>query len=453
MGSRIILAIALSLGFLVHVTALRAQDYRARVQGTVTDHSKGAVAGAKVTLRSVATGVESTREADASGHFIFDFVTPGAYTLTVEMTGFSVFQQENITVLTRGDVTVNPELSVGGVAQTVSVAAEALALEFNTTTMAQTVTGKMLQDLPLLARNPFTLVLLDPAVVNRYSTVSYRNPFYMQAANGVDVGGSTGGRNDILLDGVPVGVDSRGSYTPSMDAVQEVSVQQNSVDAEFGFSAGGNMSVSMKAGTNEYHGTGYYFGRNPALNAMTNRYTRSPNLVRQHIGGGTVGGPILKNRLFTFFSYERWSKTEPREGTRTLPTDLERVGDFSQSLNAAGGLRVIYDPWTTKLDPATSTATRTPFPGNVIPVSRIDPSAAIVMKDIWKPNGPGDDITGVNNYKATYAWWTKYYNISNRTDWVANEKFACTCATAHSGRAWTIRITPTRPPHLPTTAA
>src|SRR5436309_7763530 len=257
MGTRTILAIALSLGFLVQVTALRAQDYRARVQGTVTDQSKGAVAGAKVTLRSVATGVESTREADASGRFIFDFVTPGAYTLKVEMQGFSVFQQENITVLTRGDVTVNPELSVGGFTQTVSVAAEALALEFNTTTMAQTVTGKMLQDLPLLARNPFTLVLLDPAVVNRYSTVSYRNPFYMQAANGVDVGGSTGGRNDILLDGVPIGVDSRGSYTPSMDAVQEVSVQQNSVDAEFGFSAGGNMSVSMKAGTNEYHGTGY----------------------------------------------------------------------------------------------------------------------------------------------------------------------------------------------------
>src|SRR5207247_152397 len=158
-------------------------------------------------------------------------------------------------------------------------------------------------------------------------------------------------------------------------------VQQNSVDAEFGFSAGGNMSVSMKAGTNEYHGTGYYFGRNPALNALTNRYTRSPNLVRQHIGGVTAGGPLLKNRLFTFFSYERWSKTEPREGTRTLPTDLERAGDFSQSKNAAGGLRVIYDPWTTKLDPATSTASRTPCPGNVIPISRIDPSASTAIND------------------------------------------------------------------------
>ena len=115
--------------------------------------------------------------------------------------------------------------------------------------------------------------------------------------------------------------------------------------------------------------------------------------------GGTVGGPIVKNKLFTFFSYEKWKATQPSAGTRTLPTDLERVGDFSQSKNAVGGLRTIFDPWTTKFDPVTSTATRTPFPANIIPPSRIDPSAKIVMGDIWKPNGPGDDITGINNYK------------------------------------------------------
>ncbi|HEU0141787.1 MAG TPA: carboxypeptidase-like regulatory domain-containing protein, partial [Bryobacteraceae bacterium] len=400
-----------------------AQDYRARVQGNVTDQTQAAVAGAKVTLTNQDTGVELSRLTDGSGRFLFDYVAPGTYTVRMEMAGFSPFSQENITVLTRGDVTVNGTLSVGGITQTVNVSESVMALEFNTSTMSQTVTGKMLQDLPILARNPFTLVLLDPAVVNRYSTVAHRNPFYMQAANGVDVGGATGGRNDILLDGVPIGVDSRGSYSPSMDSVQEVSIQQNSVDAEFGFSAGGNMSVSMKSGTNEYHGTVYYFGRNPALNAMANRYTRSENLVRQHIGGGTVGGPILKNRLFTFFSYERWNKTEPREGTRTLPTDLERTGDFSRSLNAAGGLRTIYDPWSTQFDAATSTASRTPFPNNIIPNSRIDPAAAIVMGDLWKPNGPGDDITGTNNFKITYPWWTKYYNLSNRTDWNVNDKF------------------------------
>ncbi|MCC6860431.1 MAG: TonB-dependent receptor, partial [Bryobacterales bacterium] len=400
-----------------------AQDYRARVQGSVLDQSEAAVVGAKVTLLNVNTGVETNRPSDATGHFLFDYVPPGTYTVKVEMAGFAPFTQENITVLTRGDVTVNAKLAISGVTQTVNVSEVALTLETNTTTMAQTVTGKMLGDLPVLARNPFTLVLLDPAVVNKYWDVSHRNPFYMQAANGVDIGGNTGGRNDLLLDGVPIGVDSRGSYAPNMDAVQEVSIQQNSVDAEFGFSAGGNMSVSMKSGTNDYHGTVYYFGRRPKLNALANRYTRSVNVVKQDMYGLTAGGPIAKNKLFTFFSYEKWKATQPREGSRTLPTDLERLGDFSQSKNGVGGLRTIYDPWSTKFDPVTSTATRTPFAGNIIPANRIDPSSKIIMGDIWKPNGPGDDITGINNYKITYPWWTNYYNFSNRTDWNASEKF------------------------------
>lgn len=404
------------------VATAPAQDYRARVMGTVMDSTQAAIPGATVTLRNVKTGVETTRETDAVGNYRFDFVEPGSYTLTVQAAGFNRFVQENITVLTRGDVTVNATLSVGDVAESITVEAAPVEVKFNTTTMAQTITSRLLADLPVLARNPFTLVLLNPAVINRYWDIAHRNPYYMQSSNGVDVGGDTGGRNDLLLDGTPLGVDSRGSYAPPMDAVQEVAVEQNSVDAEFGFSAGGAMSVSMKAGTNELHGNAYYFGRNPALNALANRYTRSEQIVRKHVVGGTAGGPLVKNKLFTYAVYEYMRDIQPREGTRTLPTDLERTGDFSQSRNILGGLRVIYDPWTTKLDPATNTATRDPFPGNIIPASRIDPTAKIFMADVWKPNGPGDDITGSNNYKMTYPWWNFYHNFSNRTDWMISEK-------------------------------
>jgi hypothetical protein len=258
--------------------------------------------------------------------------------------------------------------------------------------------------------------------VNQYSTLDKLNPYYMQASNGMDVGGTTGGRNELLLDGAPIGVWSRGSYSPSMDAVQEVSIQQNSVDAEFGFSSGGVVSVGMKSGTNEYHGTASYFGRTPGFNALANRYTRTKNVVRQNDEGFTVGGPIRKNRLFTFFNYERLYKTEPREATATLPTDLERTGDFSRSLPVYGLQRTIYDPYTTVLDPTSNTATRLPFAGNVIPATRIDPSAKVVMNDIWKPNGPGDDLAGTNNFKMTYYYWTKYWNFSNRTDFYASDK-------------------------------
>jgi hypothetical protein len=419
-------AFAIRLGLLALIAAIlpiHAQDYRARVQGIVTDSTQAAVVGAKVTLLNTQTGIESSKVTAENGQYLFDFVAPGTYKLTVEAAGFASFIQDNISVLTRGDVTVNAALAVGQVNQAVNVSESAMEVEFNTTTMSQTVVGKMLAELPVVARNPYTLVLLNPAVVNQYWDVSHRNPFYMQSSNGVDVGGSTGGKNDMLLDGIPMGVLSRGSYSPSMDSVQEVAITQNSVDAEAGFSAGGVMNVSTKSGTNQFHGTGYYFGRNPALDAVSNSVTHSPNTVRNHIGGGTIGGPIKKNKLFFFFAYEQWKNTQPSSTIRTLPTDLERTGDFSQSLNVNGGLRTIYDPMTTVFNAATNTSTRMPFAGNVIPQSRIDPTAALFMKDIWEPNGSGDNITHVNNYKNTYPWWLQYKNLNERTDWNINDQW------------------------------
>jgi hypothetical protein len=394
---------------------LPAQDYRARLQGIVTDSSDAAVVGATVTIRNNGTGVSTTRPTGANGAYLFDNVEPGSYTVTTEFTGFARQVQENLLVQTRADVTVNFNLKPGALVETITVSASAVTLQFNTTTRELTVDQKMLMDLPVKARNPFTLALLDPAVVNRY--FAERNPFFMWSSSLIDVGGNTTGRNDLLLDGAPIQVGPKGSYAPPMDAVQEFSIQQNSVDAEFGHSAGGTLSVSMKSGTNEYHGTAYYFGRNPAFNAVVNPITRSPNFVRNHIWGGTIGNPIKKNKLFNFFTYEGWRTKEPRDAIRTMPTDLERTGDFSRSLNRAGGLRMIYDPTTTVLNVATNTATRQPFPNNIIPQNRIDPTARRFMDDIWGPNGPGDDAAGTNNFKKSYPWPMKNANFSNRTDW------------------------------------
>jgi hypothetical protein len=403
--------------------AANAQDYRGQVQGIVTDSSQAAVAGATVTLRNSNTGVESTKQTDAAGAYLFDFVAPGNYSISVEASGFQKFQHSDITVLTRGDVSVNAQLTVGAVAETVNVTGQAATVNFNTSTMTTMVTGQLLKDLPVLARNPFTLALLNPAVVNRYWDVSHRNPFYMWSNSGMDVGGSTGGKNDQLLDGVPLGYAARGSYNASMDAVQEVAVQQNAVDAEFGFSAGGTLNLSMKSGTNDFHGTTYYFGRNPRLNAISNRLAGEESVVRNHIWGGTIGNPIIKNKLFNYFSYEQWKSTQPQNTTATLPTDLERTGDFSRTFTPSGALRTIYDPFATQYDPATATVTRQPFPGNIIPPGRIDPTGQKIINDLWKPNDPGDNITGINNYKKSYYWWLKYWNISDRVDYNINEKW------------------------------
>ena len=400
--------------------ALIAQDYRARIQGIVIDSTGATVSGARVAIRNISTGISAARETGQNGAYLFDNVEPGLYIVFAEMPGFARQQQENVLVQTRADVTVNFTLKPGGLVETVNVIASAVELQFNTTTRELTVDRKMLMDLPVKARNPFTLALLDPAVVSRYT--AEKNPFFMWSSSQMDVGGSTSTKNDLLLDGAPTQIGPKGSYAPPMDAVQEFSIQQNSVDAEFGHSAGGTLSVAMKSGTNEIHGTAYYFGRNPALNAVQNPITRTPNFIRNHIWGGTVGGPIRKNRLFTFWTYEGWRTKEPRDAIRTMPTDLERVGNFSQSLTRSGTLRTIYDPTTTVLDVATNTATRQPFPSNLIPANRIDATARRIMQDFWGPNGPGDDLSGSNNFKASYPWPMKDANFSNRTDWNASDK-------------------------------
>ena len=339
-----------------------AQDYRAKVQGLVTDPTQASVVDATVTLKNVNMGVEEVRKSDASGRYVFDFVVPGTYTITVEAAGFQKTNQENIAVLTRGDVTVNVSLKVGDVTQQINVSEVVAQVDFNSATVSQTVQGNLVKDLPVLARNPYTLALLNPAVVNDYWDVSHRNPFYMWSSGGLDIGGPTGGKNDQELDGVSLNISARGSYNLPMDAVQDVTVQQNSADAEYGFSAGGTLLMSQKSGTNEYHGTAYFFGRNPDLDALTNRITRDPAVVRETIGGGTIGSPVIKNKLFNFFGFEKWQITQPSGNTSTVPTTLEREGDFSQSMMPDGsGIRPIYDPTTTNFNAATNSATRTPL--------------------------------------------------------------------------------------------
>ncbi len=400
------------------VSVTLAQDARARVQGLVSDTTQAVVAGANVTLRNDATSIQKTMQTSPVGQYLFDFVSPGTYTVSMEMSGFRKFVQRNVLVQSRGDVTVNATLEIGSVGEAVTVEASPIAVQFNTTTMALTLDTKMANSLPIIHRNPFLLVSLNPATVIRSS--NEQSPFHHWAASQFDVGGNTSTKNDIILDGSPSMTTQKSSYTPPMDAVQEVNLQQNSVDAEFGHSAGGILSVQMKSGTNDYHGTGYYLGRNPALNALADRTTGGKNLTSQHVWGGTIGAPILKNKLFNFFSYEAWRTIEPKAVQYTMPTDLERTGDFSRSLNTVGALRTIYDPYTTNT--VGSTVTRQPFAGNVIPVSQQDPTARKMMADIWKPNGAGVGPTGVNNFLSGYANRFTYWNVSNRTDYNISDR-------------------------------
>ena len=419
--ARMTMSVALAFTLVALMTSSSmAQTYRGRVQGVVTDESKALVVGAQVTLTNVNTGLKAVRQSSDTGLYVFDAVDPGSYSVTVEVNGFNKFVQENVTVQSGADITVNPVLKTGSVNSSVTVIEAPVAVDFNSSNKELTIDNKMAEETPRLDRNPFKLTLLAPSAIN---TRGEMQPYHSWSMNSVDLGGGTNLANDLQVDGSPIGLGHKGSYPPNTDAVQEVIVSQNSVDAEVGHSAGGLISMTTKSGSNDWHGTGFYVGRYPWLSAEADRTTNSLNAQRQHMMGGTLGNPILKNKLFNFSSLEYWKVSYPNSYVTTVPTALEQNGDFSQSYNVDGGLRTVYDPWTTKLDPVSGAVSVQPFPGNKIPSSRFDPLTSSLMKQFWAPNNAGDNITGVNNYKKGFIERYNYYNFSERVDYNINNKW------------------------------
>ncbi|MBZ5594279.1 MAG: carboxypeptidase-like regulatory domain-containing protein [Acidobacteriia bacterium] len=407
---------------LILASTILAQDYRGRIQGLVTDQSQAAIPNVTVTLHNVNTGINTVRQTSDTGLYLFDLIDPGTYTVTIEAAGFSRFIQENIVVQTRGDITVNATLKPGTVQESITVAESPVDVQFNTSNQDLTIDSTMARETPRYDRNPFKLTLLAPEAINTRGEV---RPFESWSGNSVDLGGQTNLKNDLQIDGSPVGMGHKYSYPPNMDAVQEVIVSQNSVDAESGHSAGGIITMTTKAGTNQWHGDAFYLGRYPWLNAESDRTIFSKSATRQSIIGGTLGNPIKKNKIFNFFSIENWKLDSPANYVTTLPTSLEQQGDFSQSYGLQNGksvLRTIFDPFSTVIG-ANGTVTRMPFSGNKIPQNRWDPVAASFMKDFWPANNPGDNITGVNNFKFGYIDAWNYYNIGDRADWNINDKW------------------------------
>ena len=410
---------SLALGVWLSFSAF-AQSYRAQVRGLVTDGSGATLPGATVTLANGSTGVNVTRQSDSQGIYIFDYVSPGKYSITVQAPGFGQFTQQNIDVQSGGDVTVNATLKPGELQQSVTVEATPPAVDFNSSNQELTIDTKMANDTPRLDRNPFKLTLLEPAAIN---TRGEMQPFNSWAANSVDLGGGTNLKNDLLLDGAPIGIGHKNAYPPNQDAVQETIVAQNSVSADAGHSAGGIISVTTKGGTNQWHGSLFYLGRYPWLSAEADRTRFTANAQRQNMFGGTLGNPIWKNKIFNFSSVEYWKIASPASYTRTVPTPLERVGDFSQTLAANGAQRVIYDPFSTMVNPATGAVTRNAFPGNIIPANRIDPLSSKLASYLWDANVGNTGYNHLNNYQKGYSDSYDYYNWSDRIDYVINDKW------------------------------
>jgi hypothetical protein len=388
---------------------LEAQTFYGSIVGTVTDASGASVPSAAVALTSLGTAERRTAQSNADGNYEFVNLVPGRYRVDVEKTGFKHLTRDDIEVQVQATVRVDAGMQVGDVGQTVEVSAQAPLLQTETSSLGTVVEQRKVQEMPLNGRNVINLVTLVPGVVAQGDAMTNPTGQNIFSFGNYQIDGGIAGQNATFLDGAPLNV-AQGSLIaliPTQDAMQEFKVQTNALGPEFGRFAGGVINLTSKSGSNEFHGQAYEFLRNKVLNANTffnNRAGLGTPSFTQNQYGTNIGGPIKKDKTFFFFSWEGFRVRQGDSITYAVPTLQQRAGDFSGTLTSTGAQIPIYDPTTntcaeTTASPCPTTgAIRSPFPGNIIPPSRLDPTAKILANYWGLPNAPGVQYTNVNNY-------------------------------------------------------
>lgn len=389
---------------LATVFSVAAQTSKALISGIVTDGSGAAVVGAKITITDVSRGLDYRSETNASGVYRVIELTPSVYRLTAEAAGFRTYVLESLPLSTQQNATLNITMEIGAVTERVQVTATGPLLEASSATLSSVVENKKIIDLPLNNRNIYSLLKLVPGITP--STPNSESDFFTSTIR-FSINGGKESLNDIQLDGVTAMVQSdiQGIYgasaIPSVEGIQEFRVQTNSYTAEYGRSGGGQVTMLTKSGSNDFHGSAFEFLRNSAMDAKSfflNRSNGRKASFQQHQYGASAGGPIKRDKTFFFALYEKRLVKSGSFSQFTVPTAQQLDGDFSNTKNANGTVRTIFDPFTTRVNPADSTKfIRTPFAGNQIPKAMMDPVALNAVK-LWpSPNQPGSLNANQNN--------------------------------------------------------
>src|SRR3954465_10603747 len=387
---------------LAMVGGATAQEFRATVKGQVVDSSKASLPGATVTIRNQDTNEVATATTNTEGNYTIPFLRPGTYTLTVEMSGFQKYSRSDMRLEVSQIAVINAQLGVGGVTESVNVSAESPLLETSKADRGTVIDQARIAELPLQSRSPMALATLIAGVTYNAQAV-YLRPFDNGALADWSMNGGQNRNNEFLLDGAPNNANQGGNniaYVPPAEAVQEFKVSTNSYDAQYGRTAGGVINMSLKSGTNSFHGVGYDFMRPKGLaaNSFLLNSCSAPK-TDQYIDqyGFSVDGPIFKNKTFFLFTGEKYREGTPNPLFSTVPTPAMKNGDFSGLVDASGRLITIYDPATGR--DVNGVWTRDPFPGNIIPKDRINPIARNILSYFPAPNvhTPGDESTA-NNY-------------------------------------------------------
>lgn len=378
--------------------SLLGQSVTATIAGTVRDRSGAAIPNATIVATNLSTNISSTAVSNASGEYIILNLPADKYSVEANMSGFRRFVQTGIILDVSQKAELNIVLEIGDVTSTVSVVGDLNTIQTTDATVSDVVNGESIRNLPLNTRNPYALLQLEPgyagSVGNNYNSV------------GFSMNGTRQGYQDVLVDGVPGGFptvngNSGTGVFPSVDAINQFRILSQNYEAEFGRSLGGILVTAFKSGSNTFHGTVYEFARNSVFDSndyFSNlNHVGLPHFTRNQFGG-VLSGPLQHDKMFFLVSSELLRQGSFISETATVPTLLQRTGDFSQTFTSSGALVKIYDPFSTRANPNGSGYIRDQVSNNAIPGGEMSTVAKNVMNYYPKPNVAGNALTGANNF-------------------------------------------------------
>jgi hypothetical protein len=411
--------------------AIAACAQTAQITGRIIDMSEAAVPDVQVVVTSASTGAVSKTVSNTSGVYTVPLLPIGTYAVTIQKAGFRPMRREGVTLAVDQVARLDFTLEIGQMTQSVEVTAAAPMLEQSTSSLGQVVDSSKILSIPLNGRSAFRLVQLTPGVLaspganGQFGDMPVNTTWDSNFA----INGGRSQSNEVQIDGVPstAGFFNQITTIPSVEATQEFKVQSNNLSAEWGRSGGGALNVSTRSGTNEFHGSVFEFLRNSAFDAnefFNNRAGRAKPPFRMNQFGGSAGGRLIRNKTFFFGDYQgsRWRRGDVF--FTTVPTALERNGDFTRTLNNRGQQVAIYDPLTSRADPARpGQFIRTPFAGNVIPTGRINGIAKKTLDYYPVSNTAGDASTNFNNFASNAARAVDQNSIGIRLDHTVNDRY------------------------------
>ncbi len=395
----------------------QAQVERASVVGTITDKSGAAMAGVEVTVVNEATNTSVRINTDESGTYSVVNLIPGSYSLTASRAGFRNVVYRNFVLQVSQAARLDISMDVGTVEQAVEVTGALPLLQTENAAVGQVISKEAVEALPLNGRNFVQLAILAPGVTGldyaQPNTInSGRRPDELRpGGTAIAANGARSTSNQVLIDGIDNSemISQTFIVRPAVEGIQEFKVLTNNAGAEYGRSAGSVVVITTKSGGNEFHGSLFEFLRNEKLDAR-NFFARPdapqpPFKLNQY--GAALGGPIVRNRTFFFANYEGYREVFGDSQLVTVPTAAMKTGNFA-GVTANG----IYDPLTTRANPAGGAALRDRFPGDVIPSSRFDPIGAGLAR-LW-PNPQSGGLA--NNFVANPVKRSSLHRADGRLD-------------------------------------